>query len=147
MCPHIAPRPAQFVSGRSFALNWQTDWLVCVLGEVGCIMREEEYRHRIHWLWARAEEFQTMSESMHYYKFRAATIRMAEMYEKAARELEDVLERKLHDVGINESQRDIVAAKLATLAQGARTDLSPFCERSQANAAELLNVGKRKGPR
>ena len=142
--PHIAPRPAQFVSGRSFALNWQTDWFSLRFREVGCVMREEEYRRRIHWLWARAEEFRTMSESMHYYKSRAATIRMAEMYEKAARELEDVLKRKLHDVGIHESQRDMVAAKLATLAQGARTDLSPFGERSQANAAELLNVGKRR---
>ena len=44
---------------------------------------------------------------------------------------------------LNESQRAIVAAKLATLRQGARTDLSPIGEMSQAQAAELLNVGKR----
>jgi hypothetical protein len=44
---------------------------------------------------------------------------------------------------LNESQRAIVAAMLATLRQGARTDLSPIGEMSQAQAAELLNVGKR----
>ena len=37
----------------------------------------------------------------------------------------------------------MVAAKLATMRQGARTDLSPIGEMSQAKAAELLNVGKR----
>jgi N6-adenosine-specific RNA methylase IME4/ParB-like chromosome segregation protein Spo0J len=44
---------------------------------------------------------------------------------------------------LDESQRAMVAAKLATLGQGARTDLSPIGEMSQAAAAELLNVGKR----
>jgi N6-adenosine-specific RNA methylase IME4 len=44
---------------------------------------------------------------------------------------------------LDESQRAMVAAKLATLRQGARTDLSPIGEKSQAQAAELLNVGKR----
>jgi hypothetical protein len=44
---------------------------------------------------------------------------------------------------LSESQRAMVAAKLATLRQGARTDLSPIGEMSQAAAAELLNVGKR----
>jgi hypothetical protein len=44
---------------------------------------------------------------------------------------------------LSESQRAMVAAKLARLRQGARTDLSPIGERSQAQAAELLNVGKR----
>ncbi len=37
----------------------------------------------------------------------------------------------------------MVAAKIATMPQGARTDLSPIGERSQENAAGLLNVGKR----
>ena len=37
----------------------------------------------------------------------------------------------------------MVAAKLATMKQGARIDLSPIGEMSQAKAAELLNVGKR----
>jgi N6-adenosine-specific RNA methylase IME4/ParB-like chromosome segregation protein Spo0J len=44
---------------------------------------------------------------------------------------------------LSESQRAMVAAKLATMAQGARTDLSPIGEKSQAEAAQLLNVGKR----
>jgi N6-adenosine-specific RNA methylase IME4/ParB-like chromosome segregation protein Spo0J len=44
---------------------------------------------------------------------------------------------------LDESQRAMVAAKLATLKQGARTDLSPIGEMSQAQAATLLNVGKR----
>jgi hypothetical protein len=44
---------------------------------------------------------------------------------------------------LSESQRALVAAKLATMKQGARTDLSPISEMSQAKAAELLNVGKR----
>jgi hypothetical protein len=44
---------------------------------------------------------------------------------------------------MDESQRAMVAAKLATLKQGARTDLSPIGEMSQADAAALLNVGKR----
>jgi ParB-like chromosome segregation protein Spo0J len=44
---------------------------------------------------------------------------------------------------LDESQRAMIAARLATMAQGARTDLSPIGEKSQAQAAELLNVGKR----
>jgi N6-adenosine-specific RNA methylase IME4 len=44
---------------------------------------------------------------------------------------------------LNESQRAIVAAKLANMKQGARTDISPIGEKSQAQAAEILNVGKR----
>lgn len=39
-----------------------------------------------------------------------------------------------------ESQRAIVAAKLANMKQGARTDISPIGETSQSQAAELLNV-------
>ena len=41
------------------------------------------------------------------------------------------------------SQRAMIAARLATLRQGARTDLSPIGEMSQQQAAEILNVGKR----
>ena len=44
---------------------------------------------------------------------------------------------------LDESGRAMAAAKLATMRQGARTDLSPIGERSQAAAAELLNIGKR----
>jgi N6-adenosine-specific RNA methylase IME4/ParB-like chromosome segregation protein Spo0J len=44
---------------------------------------------------------------------------------------------------LDESQRAMVAARLATLKQGARTDISPIGEMSQADAAGLLKVGKR----
>jgi N6-adenosine-specific RNA methylase IME4 len=54
-----------------------------------------------------------------------------------------VLDHNLHRRHLSESQRAMVAAKLATLRQGARTDLSPIGEKSQAAAAEALNVGKR----
>src|SRR6516165_10348939 len=54
-----------------------------------------------------------------------------------------VISKNLHRRHLNESQRAMVADRLATMAQGARTDLSPTGEKSQAQAAELLNVGKR----
>jgi N6-adenosine-specific RNA methylase IME4 len=44
---------------------------------------------------------------------------------------------------LDEGQRAMIAAKLATMRQGARTDLSPIGETSQATAAKLLNVSKR----
>jgi hypothetical protein len=47
---------------------------------------------------------------------------------------------------LNESQRAMVAAKLATMRQGERTDLEPsanFQKVSQADAAKLLNVSPR----
>jgi hypothetical protein len=37
----------------------------------------------------------------------------------------------------------MVAARLANMKQGARTDLSQICEMSQQQAAKMLNVGKR----
>jgi len=53
---------------------------------------------------------------------------------------------------LNESQRAMVAAKLANMRQGERTDLSPIGEKynppvSQERASELLNVGKRSTER
>ena len=54
-----------------------------------------------------------------------------------------VVSKNIHRRHLTESQRAMVAAKLATMRQGARTDLSPIGEMSQARAAELLNVGKR----
>jgi N6-adenosine-specific RNA methylase IME4/ParB-like chromosome segregation protein Spo0J len=56
-----------------------------------------------------------------------------------------VIARNLHRRHLNESQRAMVAAKLATMRQGERTDLSPIGEMliSQGAAAGLLNVGKR----
>ena len=44
---------------------------------------------------------------------------------------------------MNESQRAMVAAKLANMSQGARTDLAQICARSQEAAAEMLNVSRR----
>jgi N6-adenosine-specific RNA methylase IME4 len=44
---------------------------------------------------------------------------------------------------LNESQRAMVAAGLATLGQGARTDIAQYCAKSQDEAAELLNVSRR----
>lgn len=64
-------------------------------------MREDEYRHRIDWLWTRAEELQTLSKSTQHHKSRAAMVRLALTYVDAACELEDLLERKLfHERGI-----------------------------------------------
>ncbi len=44
---------------------------------------------------------------------------------------------------LNESQRAMVAAKLANMSSGARTDLAPIDAKSDAQAAALLNVGER----
>jgi hypothetical protein len=45
---------------------------------------------------------------------------------------------------LNESQRAVVAAKLATLKDGQRKSASPIGEAvSQSDAANMLNVGKR----
>jgi len=53
-----------------------------------------------------------------------------------------VISRNLKRRHLNESQRAMVAAKLATLKRGDNQH-SPVGETSQAQAAELLNVGKR----
>jgi ParB-like chromosome segregation protein Spo0J len=45
---------------------------------------------------------------------------------------------------LDDGQRAMIAASLATMKQGARTDLSPNCGMSQSKAAELLNVNKRR---
>lgn len=44
---------------------------------------------------------------------------------------------------LNESQRAMVAAGLATMGQGARTDIAQICAMSQPKAAELFNVSER----
>jgi ParB-like chromosome segregation protein Spo0J len=54
-----------------------------------------------------------------------------------------VISMNLRRRHLNETQRAMVAAKIATMSQGARTDLSPIDERSQEDAATLLNVSKR----
>lgn len=43
---------------------------------------------------------------------------------------------------LSESQRAIVAARLADMKQGARTDIASIDAMSQSDAAELLNVGR-----
>jgi hypothetical protein len=51
----------------------------------------------------------------------------------------------LHRRHLSDEQRGMIAAHLATMRQGARTDLSPNGEMiSQARAAELLKVSKRR---
>ncbi len=44
---------------------------------------------------------------------------------------------------LTESQRAMAAAKIATIRQGARTDLAQICAKSQTDAAEQLNVSRR----
>jgi hypothetical protein len=44
---------------------------------------------------------------------------------------------------LNESQRAMVAAKLATFSHGGDRSKSQICDLTQANTASLLNVGKR----
>jgi N6-adenosine-specific RNA methylase IME4/ParB-like chromosome segregation protein Spo0J len=51
-----------------------------------------------------------------------------------------VIASNLHRRHLDESQRAMVAANLATMRQGERTDLSSIDLRSQTDAAQLLNV-------
>jgi ParB-like chromosome segregation protein Spo0J len=54
-----------------------------------------------------------------------------------------VISANLRRRHLNTSQRSMVAAELANMRQGARTDLAPNGAMSQGNAAKLLNVGRR----
>lgn len=54
-----------------------------------------------------------------------------------------VLAKNLARRHLSESQRAMVAGKLANMPQGARTDLAPVGAKSDADAAEMLNVGER----
>lgn len=54
-----------------------------------------------------------------------------------------VVSLNLHRRHLNESQRAMIAARLANLPSGARTDLAPIGARSQKDAAKMLNVGER----
>jgi 16S rRNA G966 N2-methylase RsmD len=54
-----------------------------------------------------------------------------------------VVSANLHRRHLNESQRAMVAAKIATMRQGERTDLAQICARSQVDAATALNVSRR----
>ena len=51
-----------------------------------------------------------------------------------------VVSLNLHRRHLNESQRAMVAAKIATMQQGARTDIRSIDLKSQTQAAEMLNV-------
>lgn len=53
-----------------------------------------------------------------------------------------VVSLNLHRRHLNESQRAMVAAKLANMKQGARTDIASIDATSQTAAAEMLNVSR-----
>ncbi len=55
---------------------------------------------------------------------------------------ERVISANLHRRHLDASQRAMVAAKIATARQGERTDLAQISARSQADAAQLLNVSR-----
>jgi N6-adenosine-specific RNA methylase IME4 len=54
-----------------------------------------------------------------------------------------VVSQNLHRRHLNTGQKAMAAARLANMRQGSRTDLSPKDETSQAEAAEMMTVGKR----
>jgi hypothetical protein len=54
-----------------------------------------------------------------------------------------VVSSNLHRRHLDESQRAMVAARLAHLPKGLRADHAQICASSQPDAAELLNVGRR----
>lgn len=54
-----------------------------------------------------------------------------------------VISKNLKRRHLNESQRGMIAARIARLPQGARTDLSPIGEKSQEERARIVSVGKR----
>lgn len=53
-----------------------------------------------------------------------------------------IISKNIHRRHLTESQRAMVAAKIATTKQGARTDLVETSTKSQAQAAEMLNVSR-----
>jgi N6-adenosine-specific RNA methylase IME4 len=54
-----------------------------------------------------------------------------------------VISKNLHRRHLDESQRSMIAATLATMPRGSRTDIAPIGAKSDAEAARLLNVGER----
>ncbi len=54
-----------------------------------------------------------------------------------------VISMNLHRRHLNESQRAMVGARIASMKRGARTDLAPIGGMSQPEAADTLNVGTR----
>jgi ParB-like chromosome segregation protein Spo0J len=57
--------------------------------------------------------------------------------------LEFVISANLRRRHLSTSQRSMVAAEIANMRQGARTDIAPDGAMSQSNAARLLNVSRR----
>src|SRR5262249_30891474 len=53
-----------------------------------------------------------------------------------------VVSLNMHRRHLNESQRAMVAARIATMKQGSRTDIAQIQAKSQSEAASLLNVGR-----
>jgi len=62
--------------------------------------------------------------------------------ELAGDPLQWVISKNLKRRHLNESQRAMVAARLANMQQGARTDLAQIKATSQSDAAVMLNVGR-----
>ena len=56
--------------------------------------------------------------------------------------LQLVIDKNLSRRHLNESQRAMVAARMATMRQGARTDLAQICAMSQQEAADRMNVSR-----
>jgi N6-adenosine-specific RNA methylase IME4 len=54
-----------------------------------------------------------------------------------------ICENQLNRRNLNETQRAMIAAKMANMKQGARTDLLPIGGMSQAQAAKVMRVGER----
>lgn len=57
--------------------------------------------------------------------------------------LQLVIDKNLSRRHLNESQRAMVGARMATMRQGARTDLAQICAMSQQQAACRMNVSRR----
>jgi hypothetical protein len=57
--------------------------------------------------------------------------------------LQFVIDKNLSRRQLDESQRAMVAARMANMRQGARTDLAQICAMSQQAAAYRMNVGRR----
>jgi hypothetical protein len=54
-----------------------------------------------------------------------------------------ICKNQIHRRNLNETQRAMIGHQIATLKQGARTDLAPIGAMSQTQAAKMMNVGRR----
>lgn len=55
-----------------------------------------------------------------------------------------IISRNVHRRHLTESQRALVAARIADMRQGARTDLAPIGATSQQHAADMMRVSRRQ---